>query len=128
MTKITLDEAHNVIRTDYYKDVSGVVDSLHEAIINGELDSEEEAQDWLHETVDSHSRVIHIGKALECLYYCSANNKDAYADFIGVVPINEDGGVNWSILAYWAFLADIREDSQFDIAGWFKEKAELDDD
>lgn len=124
MSEITIDEAQGVLRADYYEDVQGVVDGLHEAIMSGELETEEDAETWLHETVDGHGRVIYTGQAIECLRYCSSGNENAYTDQTSGPATDDSGCINWSILAYYAFLADIRAD--LDISDWLEEKEEAD--
>jgi len=104
---VTVDQAERILRADYWQDVRSVTENLREMIESRELETEEDADQWLHETVDGHSRVIYTYNAQQCLLY--SDNDGAYGDEFGSEGMVEDGCIMWSRLAYAAFTADIRE-------------------
>lgn len=120
MNETTVEEATRVLRKAYYDDVRGVADALLECIESGELQDAKDADTWLHETVDGHARVIYTGQAMDCLRY--SDHDSAYFDDFGTDGIIEDGSINWSGLAYAAFMADIREHLD-DLDALFAERA-----
>ena len=105
MTVITSEQraqALAILRQDYLNDVETVVQNLKDEIAAGNITDREEADDWLRETVDGHSRVIYTGQAIECLLF--SDNDMAYFEETG------DGKPdNWSVVAFYAFERDVLE-------------------
>lgn len=105
--QITVDEADRVLRADYWDDVRSVVDNAADEIENGNITTDDELSDWLHETIDGHSNIIYTRSNFHVLLY--SDNSDAYADEFGEEGMIRDGNVNWPALAYAAMLADVRD-------------------
>jgi hypothetical protein len=101
-----IEAARRILRADYWADVRGVVDDLRSAIERGHVADTDDAETWLHETVDGHQRVICTGQAIEGLLY--TDNESAFVEEFGEDGLVRDGNVNWSGLMYCALLADIR--------------------
>jgi hypothetical protein len=122
--RMTLDEARRVLRADYYQEVASVADDLLQALKNGEVTDREGALDWLHETLDSHRRVIYTAQAMEVVLV--SDNDGAYDDNYGAEGIVEDGQIQWSRLAYAAMEADVfdnlRTRDNFDINAEYCDK------
>lgn len=91
---ITPEDALRVLYRDYMEDVR---DLAREALTK----PEDERDDWLHETIDGHERVIYTHKA-RIVLVCS-ENPDAYEDEMGEKP----GTVEQA--AYMAIMADVRD-------------------
>jgi hypothetical protein len=93
---------------DYLEDVRNVADEFKRKWKAGEFEDREAADTWMNETIDGHGRVIYTRQAQECLRY--SDNDGAYVDEYGTDGLAEDGCLNWSRLAYAAFMADVYED------------------
>jgi hypothetical protein len=113
---ITHDEAMRVLRAEYFDTVRGIVADLQRAIKDKEVSTEDEAQDWLHETVDGHQDVIYTYKAQQVLLH--SDNTDAYVEEYGAGGVIQDGAINWSVLAYAALLADVRDAIGSELEAW----------
>jgi hypothetical protein len=104
---MTIDDAHSVLRADYWSDVRGVAEDLKKRLDEGDFTDRDDFMEALDETVDGHSRVIYTFEAQQCLLY--SENDGAYAEEMGEAGMVKDGCINWSVLAYFAFRADIIE-------------------
>jgi hypothetical protein len=102
-----IEDAHQVLRADYWQDVREAAEELKDRLQAGEFGDREEFQDALHETVDGHQRVIFTFEAQQCLLY--SDNDGAYFEDFGSEGVVKDGQINWSALAYAAFERDIIE-------------------
>jgi hypothetical protein len=100
-------DAHQVLRADYWSDVRDVAEELKQRIADGDFTDRDEFLDALHETVDGHQRVIYTAQAQECLLY--SDNDGAYFEEFGSEGAVQDGAINWSALAFAAFHRDIIE-------------------
>jgi hypothetical protein len=101
-----IEAARRILRADYWQDVRNVVDDLRSEISNGTITDTDDAEVWLHETVDGHQRVIYTAQAIEGLLY--TDNESAFVEDFGSEGLTEDDDIAWSRLAYAYFLADIR--------------------
>lgn len=100
-TEQQVKDAVAVIQRDYYADVQGVVDELERQVKDGTITTREQADDWLHETIDGHQRVIYTWQAK--LGMLASENEDAYEDEYGEKP----GTVE--IAMYAAMKKDVEE-------------------
>ncbi len=91
----------------YIDDVAEVVSAFKLAVETGDITDTESADEWLHQTIDGHSRVIYTASAKECLY--ESSNDGAYFDDFGSEGAVKDGSLNWSALAFCAFRQDVLE-------------------
>ncbi len=64
--------------------------------------------DALHELIDGSARVIYTWQAKMCVVW--SDNDGAYFDEFGGEGASDSSGINWSALAYCAFMADVREE------------------
>lgn len=103
----TSQRAENEAQKRYQDDIRGVGDEFMAMAKDGDFDDDDEANTWLHESIDGHGRVIYTAKAQECL--CLSSNDDAHIEEFGSEGIVSDDGIQWSVLAFSAFSADIRE-------------------
>jgi hypothetical protein len=90
-----LDIATSVLQKDYYDDVNGVVEEIEKAIADGELTSDSDVYDRIHETIDGHSRVIYTHNARLGLAFCG--NPEAYMDETGEEPENDSQQMFWAM-------------------------------
>ena len=97
---ISLDEAWRVVEHDYWDDVRGLVDDCKRAIKDGEVSSDEELNDYLHQSVDGTQRVIYTHQARVGL--CCTENPDAYEDELGEKPPTVEAAM------YYALMADVQ--------------------
>ncbi len=104
---VTVDEAENILRKDYRSDVVGIVSAYADALGDDITDSED-ADTWIHETIDGSQRVMYTYQAQQCLLY--SDNDGAYGEDFGGDGMVEDGCIMWSRLAFCAFRADVLED------------------
>lgn len=102
------DAADNLARLEYRATVKGVVEDLERAIRDGEITSEDEAQDWLRDTIDGHHDVIYTHAAMEVCR--QSDNDQAYFDEFGSDGAVSESGIEWSKLAYCALMADALEE------------------
>lgn len=100
-TENQVKEAVSVIQRDYYADVQGVVDELEGLVKRGGISTREQADDWIHKTIDGHGRVIYTWQAK--LGLLASENEDAYEDQTG------ETGADTSARMYWAMRADVEE-------------------
>ena len=84
----------------------GVVANFCEEL-GTDITNAEEADQWLHETIDGHGRVIYTFRAMQCLVF--SDNDGAYVEEFGSDGLTTDGCLNWSMLAFSAFRADVME-------------------
>lgn len=122
---ITHDDAMQVLRKEYFDTVRGIVADLERAIKDKEVTTEDEAQDWLHETVDGCQDVIYTYRAQQVLLH--SDNSDAYSSEYGEEGIIENGQIQWSRMAYAALMADVR-DAIGDMGKLFTEDDDTDED
>ena len=109
-TQRQIEDALSVLRADYWEDVKNAAAALKEAIDAGEVTSREQADDYLWETVDGSSRVTYTRGAILCLLF-SSNDEEGPSEFGGEQFI-KDGAVDYSGLAFHAFMADVREQAE----------------
>lgn len=98
--------AVSIINRDYMDDVRGVADDLKRAIKDGEIDSPTDADEWLHQTLDGHARVIYTFQSK--LGLISSDNADAAVEDTGEVPM-QNGEINWAAMMYYAMATDVRD-------------------
>jgi hypothetical protein len=116
---ITHDDAMRVLRAEYFDTVRGIVEDLQRAIKDKEISSEDEAQDWLHETIDGHHDVIYTYAAQQVVLH--SDHSGAYVEEYGTDGIVANGDINWSVLAYAALLADVRDAIGSELQDWIDE-------
>ena len=103
-----IEYGERIMQRRYHDDVRGVADEFRQMARDGDFADEDEATTWLHETIDSHRRVIITALAQECL--ALSKNDDAYIDEHGSLEgAASESGINWSVLAYYTFEVDIKE-------------------
>lgn len=102
-----IEAARRVLRADYWDDVRRVAEDFKENVESGHITSLDEAETWLHESVDGTQRVIYTGQAIEGLLY--TDHESAFVDEFGEEGLVESGDVNWSGLMYSALMADVRK-------------------
>ncbi len=95
---ISVDDAMRVLTRDYFDDVRGICEEMKRAVKDGEVSSEDEWHDALHEHVDGHQRVIYTHQARVGL--CCTDNPDAWEECGYVRPTVE-------AQMYWAIMADV---------------------
>ena len=115
LVTLTVEQAVDVINDDYFDDVRGIVEDCKRAIKDGELSSEDEFHDWLHEAVDGTQRTIYTFQAR--LGMLVTNNPDAYEDELGEKPAQVEHAM------HAAMMADVR-DMIGDVSELFKESDE----
>jgi hypothetical protein len=97
---------HKDEQRDYLDDVTstaqGFIDDCKSGNITGDLN------DALHEIIDGSARVIYTWKAKMCVVW--SDNDGAYFGEFGAEGAVGLDGINWSALAYSAFMADVREE------------------
>jgi hypothetical protein len=92
----------------YYATVRGFVNDLKDEITAGNIADENEAREWLEQSIDGCHDVIYTHAAQEVLRHSS--NDQAYFDDFGTEGAMDDSGIQWSKLAYCALLADVYEE------------------
>jgi hypothetical protein len=102
-----LDEAHRIIRSDYYDDVRSVADDLAEQWKSGEIGSRDDFLERLSEAVDGTQRVIYTGQAMDGLR--ASDNSGAYIEDFGAEGAIENGDIAWSRLMFAAMERDVTE-------------------
>jgi len=115
ITEEEIQTIANGIASRKYRDtVQAIADDLHRAIADGEINDREDADTWLEQTIDGHHDVIYTYAAMEVCRQSS--NDSAYFDDFGSDGAVSDSGIEWSKLAYYALLADVRE--AIDLDAW----------
>jgi hypothetical protein len=122
--EITVQQAENIMQREYEKDVRDVADSIRQGFDDVDqdyADDPEGAREWVsdrtHEECDGAARVIYTHRAILCLLY--SRNDDAMSQELGCLDgvIQEGGSINWSVLAFFAFRADVIEE----LGDWYNE-------
>lgn len=90
--QITVDDALRALRADYFTEIRSIA-------LEALKQSEDDWDDWLHETLDGHERVIHTHKARVVLV-CT-DHPDAYQEEMGDDPETPEQS------AYFAMRADV---------------------
>lgn len=101
-----LQAARDALRADYWDDVRSVVDDIKDEIEKGELTDSDAVTEYLEERIDSQHRVIYTYAAMETVIF--SDNDGAYEMHFGSEGLVEDGQVQWSRLAFYAMLEDVR--------------------
>ena len=103
-----VSDALSILQGDYYRNtIGGLVACFRDAAQSGEIEDQDSAETWIHETIDGHHDVIYTACAQTvCLV---SQNDGAYIDNFGTEGLCEDGAISWSRLAYAAMEADLRE-------------------
>lgn len=91
---------------DYQDDVESTARGFLDDCRSGSYTSE--VHDALHELIDGHQRVIYTWKAKMCVMHSA--NDGAHFDNFGADGAVDRDGINWSVLAYSAFMADVRDE------------------
>lgn len=124
--EITVSQAWDIIKADYWDDVQNVTDAIISRMKDGEITDPEEWDTAIREFVDGTQRVIYTWQAKVGLL-CT-DNADAFQD-VGLDSIVTDGDINWAALMFWAMRRDVEE--QLDAEGygtdWFERKDEEQD-
>lgn len=102
-----LSDAMSLARQAYWTHVRGLADDLVAACKAGEIEDEDGAQTWIHETIDGDGWVIYTARAQMVLLV--SDNDGAYVDSFGPEGMATRDGINWSVLAYAAMEADLHE-------------------
>lgn len=109
----TVEDAHRILRADYYGDVRRTADCIAEWWKDNRDAGRESLLDYIDETIDGSSRVIYTAEAIECLRY--SDNDSIGLDELGADGFNFRDGIPWPQLAYFAFRQDVIE--QLDAIG-----------
>jgi hypothetical protein len=110
--------ADSVLSTDYWRDVRSAAEDFKRAVKDGEIRNGDDADRWLNETVDGHSRIIYTALAAESLSY--TDNADAWEDVGGEMTTEQR--------AYFAFRRDIEEQLSSDGIAWEDPAAQADEE
>jgi hypothetical protein len=100
------NQAKGTLTRLYYEDVDEAAEDLLQMVRDGEVREPDEFSDAVWEHLDGHQRVIYTHLAIECVTL--SQNDGAYHEETGEFPV-DDGVINWSLLAFAAFKADIHE-------------------
>jgi hypothetical protein len=92
--EISVDDALRALYADYFTEIRALAT---EALSQ----PEDTREDWLHETIDGHGRVIYTHKA-KLVGICT-DHPDACEDETGETPKSPEAA------AYWSMLADVRD-------------------
>jgi hypothetical protein len=98
--------ANRILDAEYRDAVASIAHDVRDAIERGEVTSPESATEYMEQSVDGSYWVIYTHAALQVLRY-SEFSGEAAAN--GVDVVDGDLNINWSVLAYHALLADVRE-------------------
>jgi hypothetical protein len=93
--------ATDIINRDYYADVRGIAADLIRQIKDGEITSEDQLNDAIHQDVDSAQRVIYTFQAK--LGLIASGNEDAYEEDFGEKPDSPEKAM------FAALARDVRE-------------------
>lgn len=105
---ITLEQARDRLRADYWEDVRDIVRDARDEIKAGRLlPINSSINDYLWESCDQHQRVIYTHLNLDTL--CWSSNHDAMTEEMGTDGVTTDGVVNWPALAFAALYHDVME-------------------
>lgn len=100
--------AISLLSRDYSADVDSQADDLIEAMLNDEVNDDEDLDRRLSESLDSSARVTYTVQAQACLL---VSNNDGTGIEEGLIDTDEfKGGVPWSKLAYCTFEVDVKEE------------------
>lgn len=91
---------------DYLDDVRGTARGFVDDCTSGNYEGD--IHDALHELIDGSQRVIYTWQAKMCVIW--SDNDDAYFTEFGGEGASDGDGINWSRLAYAAFMADVTEE------------------
>lgn len=100
------EEAMRILRAEYFQGVRSIVGELQSAIKDGEITSEDELNDRVHQNVDGSYWVIYTHANFQVLM-CS-DNHDAYSEEYGEAPV-EGSDIKWAALAFAAMERDVRD-------------------
>ena len=95
-----------VLRAEYYQGVRSITQELADRIKNGDISSDEDLQDALHQDVNGSYWVIYTHANFQVLS-CS-DHHDAYSEEYGQ-PAVEGDSINWAALAYAALMRDVQD-------------------
>jgi len=101
---------------EYWDEIRSLADAFRQAMKDGEITDDETAEEWLHQTIDSHQFVIYTYKA-KCVGL-HTNNPDAMLDEFGAEGLVRNESVNYEGMAYCSMMADLR----MLIEGWQDEQ------
>lgn len=94
---------------EYREEISSLVDDIMEQIgADGNIDTRDQLDTYIWETIDSHQFVIYTSKAQEVVSL--SNNADYTAENWGPESLMRDGDVHWSGIAFGAMLGDVRDE------------------
>lgn len=102
---------------EYRKAVRAIAEEIRESIMSGELEADD-VNDRLHEEIDGSWWAIYTHAAIAVLTHSS--NDGAYIEEYGIEGVADGGMLNWSLLAFAAMEADVRE--ELDVDTWIEER------
>lgn len=106
-TEADVNDAMRVLRQDYYSDIKEMAEEYMKEIENNEYDSPEDFRERLEQDIDGNQWVIYTHQAQVVMLV--SENSDAFFDE-GMGPLECEDSVDWSKLAYFAVLADVKEE------------------
>lgn len=109
MTKdeqITVDQAMRVLQSDYDSDIRSLREDFQQAVKDGEISDRDDAERWIHESIDGHQRVIYTGHAMMVCRLSDADPQDGIEE--GIVDVKSP--MFWSQMAYYCMESDLRNE------------------
>ncbi len=126
--------AIEIIRTDYAAGVVKMAADLKEAIVDGEIESTDDAEQWLDTELLDHERIKNANSAAAVLLASDKNRGavlDEFPEEFGK-KIKDGNPFDWKLMASSAFRADVIADLGGDLGALFEsadpEKSDEDDD
>ncbi len=104
--------AIEIIRTDYAAGVVKMAADLKEAIVDGEIESTDDAEQWLDTELLDHERIKNANSAAAVLLASEKNRgavREEFPDTLGMIK-NGERVLDWALMASSAFRADIIAD------------------
>lgn len=102
-----LDRALSLATRAYRTHVEEIAEDFREDMRRGEITTDEQLSDRMHEAIDGDGWVIYTRKAqLVCII---SQNDDAYFTELGGEGAADRDGINWSPIAFMALRADVQE-------------------
>jgi hypothetical protein len=94
----SVEDALRVLTADYREEINSLVEDAKRGLKSGDIS---DLNDWIHETIDGHERIIYTYKA-RIVMVCT-ENPDAYRDDMGQNPEKVE------VEAFYAMAADLRD-------------------
>lgn len=105
VTETDREEALTILRRDYWSDVRSHATEVKRAIKRGEIETVDQIEEYVHQSVEGDQRVIYTARAIETILFAESAEDDAIeACALETLKTPEE---IYTCIAYWGLRGDV---------------------